>query len=71
MDKMEQLADVTRRMDVLRNIAAKGWPSGVVIGFCPKCKKQREYTWDDVAKMMARGLPRCKCSGERIDLRID
>lgn len=68
---MEQVADVANRMNLFLNIAARGWPGGVVIGFCPKCKKQREYDWDQVARMMQRGLPRCKCSNERIDLRIE
>lgn len=56
-------------MDVLLNIAARAYPDGVVIGFCPKCRKEREYDWHALARMMSKGLPRCKCSGERIDLR--
>lgn len=69
MSDLEQITEVTERLDVLRNIAAKAWPGGVIVGYCRKCLRERQYDWDAVAKMMARGLPRCKCSNQRIDLR--
>lgn len=69
MSDLEQITEVTDRMDTLRNIAAKAWPNGVIIGWCRKCLKERNYDWDAVAKMMSVGLPRCKCCDKRIDLR--
>jgi hypothetical protein len=66
---LEQIADVVDRLDVLKNVAAKAWPQGVIVGFCWDCKKERQYDWDQVAKMMQKGLPRCKCNGRRIDLK--
>lgn len=68
-EPMEQVGEVVSRMDTFQNIAARAWPGGVIIGFCHKCRKEREYNWDQVAKMMQKGLPRCKCNGQRIDLR--
>lgn len=66
---LEKISNVVERLDVLKNIAAKAWPQGVVIGFCHGCKKERTYDWDQVARMMQKGFPRCKCNGKRIDLR--
>lgn len=70
-EQMEQVSSVSSRMNVLLNLAAKAWPSGVIVGFCVKCGKERSYDWEQVARMMSKGFPRCKCSGERIDLRSE
>ena len=66
---MERVSNVVERLDCLRNIAAKAWPQGVATGFCRACGKTREYNWDAIVRMLQKGMPRCKCNGQRIDLR--
>ena len=57
------------RMDALMNIAARAWPSGEITGFCRGCLYEKKYNWEQMAKFMHEGFPKCKCNGKRIDFR--